>query len=193
MLLRDNVLRNNVAEQRCETVLIGKVDFSGMAIRQVLSLGDPTLRKKSRPVVEFSRKLRQLLDDMNQTMHKEEGCGLAAPQVGVLRRVAVVDLGDELIEMVNPVIVATSDEREGAEGCLSIRGKQGFVVRPQEVTFRAQDRHGDSYEMTVSGKKAVAVSHEIDHLDGVLYIDKMIRYVTAEEMEEARQQEAENE
>ncbi|MDR2506154.1 MAG: peptide deformylase [Oscillospiraceae bacterium] len=159
-----------------------------MAIRKVLQVGDPALRKVSRPVEEFGRKLHQLLDDMYATMQKEDGCGLAAAQVGVLRRAVVIDMGendeDGLMELVNPVILSMSGEAEGKEGCLSVKGKRGFVTRPQKVKFRAQDRFGNWYEKIVKDRKAVAVQHEVDHLNGILYIDKMTRYVTPEEEEQ---------
>lgn len=146
-----------------------------MAIRNIVTEGDSVLRKTCRSVLNFDEKLHQLLDDMKETMYKAEGVGLAAPQVGILRRICVVDVGDGLIELINPVIESEEGMQEGAEGCLSLPGKTGVVRRPMKVTVRAQDRNGNTF--TVSGEelKARAFCHEIDHLNGILYIDKVIR------------------
>ncbi len=146
-----------------------------MAIRNIVTEGDPVLRKTCRSVLNFDERLAQLLDDMKETMYKAEGVGLAAPQVGILRRVCVVDVGDGLVELVNPVIESEEGMQEGSEGCLSLPGKSGIVRRPMKVTVRAQDRNGNTF--TVSGEelKARAFCHEIDHLNGILYVDKVIR------------------
>ena len=146
-----------------------------MAIRNIGELGEEKLRKISKPVDKFDLRLRILLKDMADTMYKAEGVGLAAPQVGILRRVVVVDIGDGLIEMVNPEIISFSGEQTGPEGCLSVPGRSAIVTRPNEVTVRYQDRNGDEYEATAEGFLARAFCHEIDHLDGVIYVDKMDR------------------
>jgi len=147
-----------------------------MAKRRVITIGDDILRKTSRPVAEFGRRIHTLLDDMAETMHAHDGCGLAAPQIGVLRRAVVIDTGnDDYIELINPEIIEYSDDQEASEGCLSIPEKRGFVVRPHKVRVRAQDRNGMAFEHEAEGLAAIAVSHEIDHLDGILYIDKMTR------------------
>ena len=148
-----------------------------MAIRKILKIGDETLRKHARPVAEVDRRTRQLLDDMAETMYAADGAGLAAPQVGILRRVVVIDVGEGLIELVNPEIVASEGEQHQAEGCLSVPGKQGVVARPAKVTVRALNRRGKPIEIVGEGFLAMALCHEIDHLDGVLYVDKIIEEV----------------
>ena len=144
-------------------------------VRKILKLGDEALRKTSKPMPKFDLRLWLLLRDMADTMRKAEGVGLAAPQVGILRRVVVIDVGDEhgLIELVNPEIIAVEGEQAGSEGCLSVPGRRGWVVRPEKVTVRAQDRNGKFFEITGEGLLARAFCHEIDHLDGVMYVDKM--------------------
>lgn len=144
-----------------------------MGMRNIMKLGDDSLRKVCKPMQKFDLRLWLLLRDMADTMYKANGVGLAAPQVGILRRVVVVDIGDGLIELINPEIIATEGEQEGPEGCLSLPGRQGFVRRPNKVTVRAQDRNGKPFEITGEGFLARAFCHELDHLDGVLYIDKM--------------------
>ena len=156
-----------------------------MAIRSILNLSDDIdhiLRKRSRPVTEFNEKLSELLDDLGQTLHRQEGVGLAAPQVGVLRRVVVVDVGEGVIELVNPVILKKSGKQENVEGCLSIPGRWGITRRPMKVTVKAQDRDGK--EFTVSGEEllARAFCHEIDHLDGKLFIDNVVRMLDDKEL-----------
>ena len=146
-----------------------------MAIRNIVTEGDSILRKTCRSVLNFDDRLAQLIDDMIETMYKAEGVGLAAPQVGVLRRVCVVDVGDGVIEMVNPVIEETEGEQIGSEGCLSLPGKTATVCRPMKVTVRAQDRNGNSFTVSGEGLKARAFCHEIDHLNGILYVDKAIK------------------
>jgi len=155
-----------------------------MAIRKIIELGDEKLRKISKPVEKFDLRLKILLKDMADTMYKANGVGLAAPQVGILRRAVVVDVGDGLIEMINPVILHTEGEQSGPEGCLSVPGRSGIVTRPNVVTVEYQDRNGDTYEATAEGFLARAFCHEIDHLDGVVYVDKMDREIFADEKEE---------
>lgn len=144
-----------------------------MAIRNIVKLGDDVLRKVCRTQMTFDERLATTLDDMAETMYKAEGVGLAAPQIGILRRYCIVDVGDGLIELVNPVIESASGKQEGEEGCLSIPNRYESVTRPMTVTVRAQDRKGNSFTITAEGFKARAICHEIDHLDGVLYIDKI--------------------
>lgn len=143
-----------------------------MAIRNIVKLGDDILRKVCRTQMTFDDKLAMTLDDMAETMYKAEGVGLAAPQIGILRRFCIVDVGDGLIELINPVIESTGGKQEGEEGCLSIPNRYESVTRPMTVTVRAQDRNGNSFTITAEGFKARAFCHEIDHLDGILYIDK---------------------
>lgn len=154
-----------------------------MATRKIVELGDEKLRKQCKTVEKFDLRLRILLKDMADTMYKANGVGLAGPQVGILRRVVVVDIGDGLIEMVNPEIVRAEGEQTGPEGCLSIPGRQGVVKRPNEVTVRAMDGRGEPFEITADGFLARAFCHEIDHLDGVLYVDKMEREIFADDEE----------
>lgn len=143
-----------------------------MAIRNIVKLGDDVLRKVCRTQMTFDERLATTLDDMAETMYKAEGVGLAAPQIGILRRYCIVDVGDGIIELVNPVIESASGKQEGEEGCLSIPNRYESVTRPMTVTVRAQDRKGNSFTITAEGFKARALCHEIDHLDGILYIDK---------------------
>ncbi len=144
-----------------------------MAIRNIVKLGDDVLRKTCRTQLNFDEKLATILDDMAETMYKAEGVGLAAPQVGILRRFCVVDVGDGLIELVNPVITEKSGSQVGQEGCLSVPDRFDDVERPMTVTVRAQDRNGNNIVITAEGFKARAFCHEIDHLDGILYIDRI--------------------
>ncbi len=157
-------------------------------VRKILTFGDETLRKISKPMQKFDLRLWLLLRDMADTMKKAEGVGLAAPQVGILRRVVVIDVGDEngLIELINPEIVSQEGEQEGSEGCLSAPGRRGFVKRPNKVTVRALDRKGKPFEITGEGLLARAFCHELDHLDGVLYSD-LEEYEIKDEDEEERQ------
>ncbi len=143
-----------------------------MAKRNIVKLGDEILRKVCRTQLNFDSKLHQILDDMAETMYDAEGVGLAAPQVGILRRFCIVDVGDGLIELINPVIIEKSGEQSGDEGCLSIPDRYETVIRPLNVTVKAQDRYGNNITVTGEGLKARALCHEIDHLDGILYIDK---------------------
>lgn len=160
-----------------------------MAIREIVRIGDEVLRKRARTVTSFDKRLRTLLDDMKETLVQADGAGLAAPQVGVLRRAVVVLVDDEWVELVNPEIVASEGEQEGLEGCLSIPGKWGIVKRPQKVTVRAQDRDGKTFEKTGEGLMARAFCHELDHLDGVLFVDRASRVLTPEELEKEREKE----
>ena len=144
-----------------------------MAIRNILKGADETLRKVCRSQLTFDERLAQLLDDMKETMYKAEGVGLAAPQVGILKRVCIVDVGDGLIELVNPVITEQSGSQTGGEGCLSSPGEYGDVTRPMEVTVRAQDRNGVTFTVSGTELKARAFCHEIDHLNGILFKDKV--------------------
>lgn len=143
-----------------------------MAIRKVVQVGDEVLRTKCFPVESFDERLHTLLDDMKDTLEKEDGAGLAAPQVGVLLRVAVVKVEEGYFEFINPVITAQKGVQEGWEGCLSVRGKRGVVVRPQKVEVSYFDRYGTAQKLRAKGFFARAICHEFDHLDGVLYIDK---------------------
>lgn len=144
-----------------------------MAIRNIRTDDDPILRKKSRVVENFDEKLWQLLDDMKDTMYQAEGVGLAAVQVGILKRVVLVDVGDGLIELINPEIIEVDGEQFGAEGCLSLPGKSGYTIRPMTVKVKAQNRNGNWCVYKGTELKARAFCHEIDHLDGTLYIDKL--------------------
>lgn len=155
-----------------------------MAIRQIVKEGDSVLTKKCRPVEKFDSKLATLLDDMAETMHNANGVGLAGPQVGMLRRVVVIDVGEGVIELVNPKIIAYSGEQEGLEGCLSCPGEWGITVRPDYVKVKAQDRFGK--EFTIEGREllAKAFCHEIDHLDGIIFKQVAKRLLTPEEIEE---------
>lgn len=147
-----------------------------MALRNIRVDDDPILRKKARPVTEFNDRLFALLDDMAQTMYKANGVGLAGPQVGVLRRVVVMDVSEdrnELLELINPEIVKTEGSQTGNEGCLSLPGLCGTVTRPMVVQVKAQNRHGQWCLYKGEGLKARCFCHELDHLDGVLYKDKL--------------------
>ncbi|MDR0249402.1 MAG: peptide deformylase [Oscillospiraceae bacterium] len=157
-----------------------------MAIRRILTAEDKSLLKHSRRVELFNRHLHNLLDDMRDTLREANGAGLAAVQVGVLRRVCVVqtDEDEDISELINPEIIGEEGEQEGPEGCLSVPGVTGLVKRPQKVTIKAQDRHGKPIIVEAEGLKARAMCHEIDHLDGVLYTCHVLRYLTDEEVEE---------
>ena len=157
-----------------------------MGTRNIVKIGDDTLRKICRPQVKFDHRLAVLLKDMADTMYKAQGVGLAAPQVGILRRIAIVDITEDhsgLLEMVNPVILETEGTQTGREGCLSVPGRQGVVTRPMRVRAQFQDRKGQMMEIETEGFEARAICHEIDHLDGKLYVDMMDRELTKEEIE----------
>ena len=164
-----------------------------MALRNMCFEGEEVLRKKCKPVTEFNRKLAVMLDDMADTMHDRNGVGLAAPQIGMLRRVVVIDTTPDeevgvFVEMINPEIIAREGSQTGTEGCLSVPGKYGIVERPMKVTARYQDRDGRFHEITGEGLTARAICHEVDHLDGILYIDVAQRMLTREELDELEQQ-----
>ena len=143
-----------------------------MAKLKIVKVGDDVLRKKCRPVEEITPKILRLLDDMAETMRQANGVGLAAPQVGILRRIVVIEVEEgNLIELINPKIIAYAGEQEGSEGCLSVPNKWGTVKRPMHVTVRALNRYGEEFEVTGSELLARALCHELDHLDGKLYID----------------------
>ena len=154
-----------------------------MGIRKILTVKDPALHKVCKPVEKFDAKLHKLLDDMAETLEEANGVGLAAPQIGILRRIVIVDTGEEILELVNPTMVETSGEQEGAEGCLSVPGKYGIVKRPYYATVRAQDRFGEWFE--VQGEELIArcFCHELDHLDGIVYTEVMERFLTDEELD----------
>ena len=159
-----------------------------MAILKILKEEDPTLRKVSREVTEITPRVLTLLDDMKDTLHKANGCGLAAPQVGVLRRIVIIETeSGKLYEMINPEIIERSDElQHELEGCLSIPGQWGITERPKTVTVRAMDRNGKYYRLTGTDLLARAICHETDHLDGVLYKDIALHMLTPEELEEMK-------
>ena len=154
-----------------------------MGIRKILTDKEPALHKVCKPVTEFDKKLHKLLDDMADTLEQANGVGLAAPQVGILRRVVIVDTGEEILELVNPTLVETDGEQEGAEGCLSVPGKYGLVKRPYYAKVRAQDRFGDWFEAEGEELIARCFCHELDHLDGIIYTQVMDRWLTEEELE----------
>ena len=154
-----------------------------MGIRKILTDKDPALHKVCRPVEKFDWRLHRLLDDMRDTLAEANGVGLAAPQVGILRRVVIVDTGEEILELVNPEMLEVGGEQVGPEGCLSVPGKYGLVKRPYTAKVRAQDRFGEWYE--VEGEELIArcFCHELDHLDGIVYTEVMERFLTEEELE----------
>lgn len=153
-----------------------------MALRKILSDKEPSLHKTCKPVEAFDSKLHRLLDDMRETLLESGGVGLAAPQVGILRRVVLVDNGEEILELVNPTLVETDGLQEGPEGCLSVEGKYGLVKRPYYAKVRAQDRHGNWFEADGEELTARCFCHELDHLDGILYTQVMERLLTEEEL-----------
>ena len=148
-----------------------------MAIREIREKDDEILYKKCKAVVKFDEKLHILLDDMYETMQSRDGVGLAAPQVGILKRAVVIDIGDGKIELINPEIVEESGEQTGSEGCLSVPGVFGEVTRPNVVTVKAQDRNGKWFKITGKELLARAFCHEIEHLDGKLFLDRVIRFI----------------
>ncbi len=165
-----------------------------MALRKIVLQGDECLTKVCRPVTDFNSRLHTLLDDMTDTLLDSGGVGLAAPQVGILRRVCVVlNEDDEVIELVNPEIIFTDGEQTGLEGCLSVPGKYGVVTRPEVVRVRAQDRNGDFFELEDSDLTARCFCHEIEHLDGHLFIEHTDRLMTEEELQEFIRQQEESE
>ncbi len=148
-----------------------------MAIRNIVKIEDPLLRKQSRDVTEFNEKLWTLLDDMFETMYKADGCGLAAPQIGLLRNVIVVDCGKGKLEMVNPKILEMHGEMGGVEGCLSVPGKHGYVMRAEKIKVEYYTRKGEKKVKTFREFEARALQHEIDHLNGILYVDRATREI----------------
>ena len=158
-----------------------------MGIRKIVIQGDDVLTKKSREVVSFDKRLHSLLDDMKETLREAAGVGLAAPQVGVLRRVVVVNVGEEeeeMLELVNPVITVADGEQYGLEGCLSVPGRYGMVTRPMTVTVEAYDRYGKLFAREGTELIARAFCHELDHLDGKLYVDLVAEWVDDEDSQE---------
>ena len=153
-----------------------------MGLRKILTHRDPALHKTCKPVTNFDAKLHKLLDDMRETLLDSGGVGLAAPQIGILRRVVLVDNGEEILELVNPTLLETDGEQLGAEGCLSVPGKYGLVKRPYYAKVRAQDRNGNWYEADGEELTARCFCHELDHLDGIIYTEVMERYLTDEEL-----------
>lgn len=157
-----------------------------MGLRKILTDKDPALHKVCKPVTAFDSKLHKLLDDMRETLVDSGGVGLAAPQVGILRRIFLVDVGlngEDIIECINPEILETDGEQEGAEGCLSVPGRYGLVKRPYWVKIRAQDRNGDWFEAEGEELIGRCFCHENDHLDGIVYTEVMERFLTEEELE----------
>ncbi len=152
-----------------------------MAIRNIRKLGEDVLRKKCREVDVIDNRILTLLDDMADTLYDSNGVGLAAPQVGVLKRIAVIDIGDGLIELINPEIISSDGNQDGPEGCLSVPGKFGNVSRPYKVRVRATDRNGEEFEVEGEELLARAFCHEIDHLDGVIFVDKVTEYIEDDE------------
>ncbi|MCD8220530.1 MAG: peptide deformylase [Ruminococcus sp.] len=156
-----------------------------MAIRRIIKEGDPILRAKCRPVTQFDEKLHQLLDDMHETLDQADGVGLAAPQVGYCRRFFIMHLGDVRIEAINPEILKTSGRQRVLEGCLSVPNCWGYVKRPNKCEFRAQDRNGAWFQMTLTALGAQCITHEYAHLDGQLFIDVVEEFVDPKDLEEA--------
>ena len=161
-----------------------------MGLRKILTTEEPALHKVCRPVEKFDRRLHKLLDDMKETLAQANGVGLAAPQVGILRRVVVVDTGEEILELVNPELLETDGEQEGAEGCLSVPGKYGLVTRPYYAKVRAQDRDGEWFEAEGEERIARFFCHELDHLDGIVYTEVMDRFLTEEELNAEAEEES---
>ena len=153
-----------------------------MGLRKILDDKDPALHKVCRPVEKFDKKLHKLLDDMAETLVEANGVGLAAPQVGILRRVVIVDVGEQILELINPEMLETDGEQEGPEGCLSVPGRYGWVKRPNYAKVRAQDRNGEWFEAEGEELIARCFCHELDHLDGILYTQVMDRFMTEEEL-----------
>ena len=160
-----------------------------MGLRRIHTDQESALHKVCKPVTNFDKKLHILLDDMRETLIDSNGVGLAAPQVGILRRVVLVDNGEEVLELINPELVETSGEQYGAEGCLSVPGKYGWVKRPMYAKVKAQDRFGNWYEADGEELTARCFCHELDHLDGIVYTQVMDRFLTEEELEELASEE----
>lgn len=158
-----------------------------MAILNIVKEGDEILRKKCRPVTEITPRIIRLLDDMQDTLEDANGAGLAAPQVGILRRIAICDTDNGLVELINPEIIAVEGEQQELEGCLSVPDVWGITQRPLKVTVRATNRFGEVFEVTGTDLDARCFCHEIDHLDGILFKDKTVRFLTPEELKEYRE------
>lgn len=155
-----------------------------MAIRNILNEKEPILHKVCRPVTEFNDHLWQLLDDMAETLHKADGVGLAAPQVGVLRRAFVMDVGEGIIDVINPQYIEKKGKQENVEGCLSCPGEYGITKRPAYVKIKAQDRYGKEFTIDGEDLKARCICHESDHLDGIIFKDHVIRMLEPEKDDE---------
>ncbi len=162
-----------------------------MALRNIVKDGDPILTKVCRPVEKFDHKLEVLLDDMYETMQDADGVGIAGPQVGMMRRLCVIDVGEGRIDLVNPEIIETSGTQDGVEGCLSFPGEYGMVERPNRVKVRAQNKNGEWYEVEGEELLARALCHEIDHLDGICFVKRASRMVDPEELRSADESEEE--
>ena len=156
-----------------------------MGLRKILTDKEPALHKVCKPVTNFDWRLHKLLKDMRDTLIESNGVGLAAPQVGILRRVVLVDVGEEILELINPEMLETDGEQIGAEGCLSVPGKYGLVKRPYYAKVRAQDRDGNWFEAEGEELIARCFCHELDHLDGIIYTEVMDRFLTEDELEAA--------
>lgn len=154
-----------------------------MALRNIVKNGDPILRKIAKPVTKFDERLATLLDDMIETLHKANGVGLAAPQIGILRRVCVIDVGEGVIEAINPEIIKSAGKQRGIEGCLSCPNQWGYVTRPMKCRLRAQDRNGEFFEIDLKEYGARCACHEIDHLDGKLFIDIVDEFIDPADLE----------
>ena len=156
-----------------------------MAHKTILEGTNPRLRSTSRPMRKINQHILDVLDDMGQTMYEERGVGLAAPQIGVFRRIVVLDVGDGIMELINPVIVSQEGQQREKEGCLSFGDERGYVLRPEKIVVRALDRNGQEKEYVGTGLLARVLAHEIDHLDGVLFVDKVVEWVEDEPADEA--------
>lgn len=163
-----------------------------MALRNIVVEGDDILLKKCRKIEKFDKKLWDLLDDLGDTLKESDGVGLAAPQVGILKRCTVIDIGEGLHEFVNPEIIETYGEQEVSEGCLSCPGEYGIIIRPKYVKAKAFDRFGNEFEIEAEDFMAQAICHEFDHLDGILFKSKVERMLTEEELQEMRKAEKED-
>ncbi|NLJ30022.1 MAG: peptide deformylase [Clostridiales bacterium] len=157
-----------------------------MAIRNIIKVGDPILNKVCRPVEKFDKRLAQLLDDMAETMKESDGVGLAAPQVGILRRAVVIDIGEGPVALVNPVFLEQSGEQECVEGCLSLPGQYGITKRPKHVKVRAQNRSGEFFEIEGEDLLSTVCCHETDHLNGIIFTSHVIRMLDREELEQQK-------
>lgn len=155
-----------------------------MALREIRKKGDEVLRKISKPVTQVNQKIQELLDDMLDTMYEADGVGLAAPQVGILKRIVVIDVGEGPLELINPEKLEESGEQLHVEGCLSVPGVYGEVKRPERVVVKALDRNGKEQRIEATGMLAIAMCHEIDHLDGIIFEDRVIRYVDVNKEEQ---------